>query len=87
MNVQFCDKRGYENKSAFGVQKNKAKSKPISNVVQWCEESHPTGLEAATRRNDVRGGSADGETRAGCPCHDVRATVMLVGQVVSEGFF
>jgi len=32
MNVHFCDKRDYENKSAFGVQKNKAKSNPISNA-------------------------------------------------------
>jgi len=32
MHVTFCDKRDYENKSAFGVQKNKAKSKPISNA-------------------------------------------------------
>jgi len=46
MSATFCDKRDYENNSAFGVQKNKAKSKPISNAetVQWCEESHPTGL-------------------------------------------
>jgi len=32
MSAIFCDKRDYENESALGVQKNEAKSKPISNA-------------------------------------------------------
>jgi len=32
-------------------------------------------------------GVTEGETRAGSPCHDVRATGMPAGQVVSRGFF
>ena len=36
MSANFFDKRDYENKSAFAVQKNKAKSKPISNAETPC---------------------------------------------------
>ena len=46
MNLTFCYKRDYENKSAFGVRKNKAKSKPISNA----ETAYP-----ACRMRDCRG--------------------------------
>ena len=46
MTVNFCDKRDYENTSAFGVQKNKAKSKPISNAetaYSACRTKHCRG--------------------------------------------
>jgi len=62
MSVNFCDKRDYENKSAFGVPKNKAKTKPISNAVEWYEKSHPTGLagrEIATHSTTLRAGPFD----------------------------
>jgi len=43
MSVNFCDKRDYENKSAFGVYEKQTQSNPISSAetVQWCKKSHP----------------------------------------------
>ena len=85
MSVTVCDTRVYENKSAFPVKKNKAKSKPISNAQsQFQTQKHFSGAKNRTlydyghwleaRATELIGGKkrTGNGSRAGLLCEALR---------------